>query len=100
MDDQQLRHLLGACRAARDTAGFPSQLSTGERLAAALVLNRADWLAEEEYTIVEAIDRIGPDWASLLPHAVLQLKEDHRARLEALSDDDPTPAAWNGVADE
>lgn len=86
-DDRSFKYLLGKCREARDAIGFPGQLSTEERLAAALVLNRHDWLAEEQYTLVEAIDRIGPDWASLLSRAVAQLKEDHRARLAA---DEPT----------
>ena len=61
-------HLLGKCREARD--GGLGYLSTGERLAAALVLNRADWLEEDQYTIVEAIDRIGPQWAGLMPRVV------------------------------
>lgn len=49
--------------------GGTGVLSTGEALAAALVLNRSDWLASIGYTIPEAIDRIGPEWAGLLPEA-------------------------------
>ncbi|QHG89063.1 MULTISPECIES: hypothetical protein [Xanthomonas] len=41
--------------------GGPGPLSTGEALTAALVLNRADWLAEMDYTIAEALDRIDTD---------------------------------------
>jgi len=41
-------------------------LSTGEYLAAALLLNRSDWLDEKSYTMVEAIDRIGPQWLAEL----------------------------------
>lgn len=37
-------------------------LSTGERLAVALTLNRADWLAEENFTIADAIARVGRRW--------------------------------------
>ena len=33
--------------------------STGEKVAVALVLNRADWLAEIGYTLPEAIERSG-----------------------------------------
>ncbi|KGU42927.1 hypothetical protein [Xanthomonas citri] len=44
-------------------------LSTGEKLAAALALNRFDWLAKMDYTIAEAIERIGPQWAALIPDA-------------------------------
>jgi hypothetical protein len=32
--------------------------STGEKLAVAFALNRADWLAEFGYTLVEAIERV------------------------------------------
>jgi methyl coenzyme M reductase beta subunit len=35
-------------------------LSTGERLAVALVLNRFDMLAG--YTMIEAVERLGADW--------------------------------------
>jgi len=41
--------------------------STGEKVAVALVLNRADWLAEMEYTLAEAIDRSGQEWVSAIP---------------------------------
>lgn len=35
--------------------------STGEKVAVALLLNRADWLAEYQYTIAEAIERAGQE---------------------------------------
>jgi hypothetical protein len=41
-------------------------LSTGERLMAALVLNRADWLAADGYTMAEAIERVGMEWIAVL----------------------------------
>jgi hypothetical protein len=41
--------------------------STGEKVAVALVLNRADWLAECGYTIAEAIERAGQDWVAVIP---------------------------------
>ena len=41
--------------------------STGEKVAVALVLNRADWLAEIDYTIPEAIDRSGAEWVAVIP---------------------------------
>jgi len=40
---------------------------TGEKVAVALVLNRADWLTEYGYTIAEAIDRAGQEWTSMIP---------------------------------
>lgn len=44
-------------------------LSTGEALAAALILNDHAALADQGMTIAEALDRVGPDWAVLLPAA-------------------------------
>ena len=50
--------------------------STGERVAVALVLNRADWLAEIGYTIPEAIERSGSEWVSFLPQVARQLEDE------------------------
>ncbi len=50
--------------------------STGEKVAVALVLNRADWLAEIDYTIAEAIDRSGGDWVAVIPQVARQLAEE------------------------
>ena len=58
-------HLLGKARDAQ--AGGWDALSTGEKLATALVLNRADWLASMGYTLPEAIERVGMEWVSLVP---------------------------------
>lgn len=44
-----------------DPASF-GVLSTGERLAVALVLNRFDLLAEQKYTMLEAVERLGDEW--------------------------------------
>ncbi|WP_126966533.1 hypothetical protein [Xanthomonas arboricola] len=55
-----LQRTIEVARAAARMGG-PGPLSTGEALTAALVLNRADWLAEMDYTIVEALDRIDSD---------------------------------------
>lgn len=54
----------------RDAAkgGF-GVLSTGEKLAAALVLTRPDWLRDMDYTLAEAIDRVGRDWLAQIPQA-------------------------------
>lgn len=51
--------------------------STGEKVAVALVLNRADWLAEIQYTIPEAIDRSGQEWIALVPQVAKQLGEEN-----------------------
>jgi len=50
--------------------------STGEKVAVALVLNRADWLAEIDYTIPEAIERSGAEWTTIIPQVARQLAEE------------------------
>ena len=47
--------------------------STGEKAAVALVLNRADWLAGNGYTIAEAIERSGSEWVAMIPQIARQL---------------------------
>jgi hypothetical protein len=76
--DHQLNHIVDKCRQARDF-GYGA-LSTGEKLAVALVLNRADWLAEMNYTIAEAIDRVDCDWVKRLRQAerILAHSSDNR----------------------
>lgn len=50
--------------------------STGEKVAVALVLNRADWLAELDYSIAEAIERVGEEWVAIVPQVARQLAEE------------------------
>jgi hypothetical protein len=50
--------------------------STGEKVAVALVLNRADWLREFDYTIAEAIERAGQEWVAAIPQIARQLAEE------------------------
>jgi predicted acetyltransferase len=50
--------------------------SSGEKVAVALVLNRADWLAEIDYTIPEAIERSGAEWVGIIPQVARQLAEE------------------------
>ena len=50
--------------------------STGEKLASALVLNRPDWIAEMNYTLAEAIDRLEPEWLALIPTADRTLRDE------------------------
>lgn len=50
--------------------------STGEKVAVALVLNRAEWLAEMQYTIAEAIERTGAEWVAIIPQVARQLAEE------------------------
>lgn len=58
-------HMEAKCLKAQQTG--PDLLSTGEALAAALVLNRNDWLLDMGYTMADALRRIGPSWAKLVP---------------------------------
>ena len=67
----ELDHIIRKARDAK-RGGF-GVLSTGEKLAAALVLNRADWLASMDYTMAEAIDRVGTAWLALIPEAARTL---------------------------
>lgn len=68
-----LEHMVEKARYAAN-GGF-DVLSTGEKLAAAMILNRADWLAEMGYTISEAIGRVEPEWLALIPSAAKVLAE-------------------------
>jgi hypothetical protein len=78
----EFEHILSKARAAE--AGGRGTLSTGEALVAALVLNRPDWLLEMNYTMAEAIERIGAEWARLVPAAAKQFsREREEAAYEA-----------------
>jgi len=73
-DEAEIRHFLG--KALDAVAGGDdawSVMSTGEKLAVAVALNRTDWLARMDYTFAEAIGRIGPQWMRLLPRVVAEL---------------------------
>lgn len=63
----RLTHMVSSALAAARN-GFGT-LSTGEALAAALILNDHAALADRGMTIAEALDRIGPDWSALIPKA-------------------------------
>jgi len=71
------QHLLNKARdAKRGGRDAWSVQSTGEKVAVALVLNRADWLAESDYTIAEAIERAGQEWIAVIPQIARQLAEE------------------------
>ncbi len=74
MPNDTLDHILRVARFARKE-GY-GVLSTGEQLAVALALNRADWLVEMDYTIGEAIDRLAGDWLATIPKASRILRDD------------------------
>lgn len=69
-----LEHILRVSRYARKE-GY-GVLSTGERLGAALALNRADWLKEMDYTLGEALGRLEGDWIACIPQAACILRDE------------------------
>ena len=77
MDTAEMKHFLSKARDAKlggDDAW--SVQSTGEKLAVALVLNRADWLERMNYTIGEALERVGTEWVALIPHVERALRDE------------------------
>jgi len=75
--NDRYEHLLRKSRDAKRGGRYAWGVqSTGEKVAVALVLNRADWLAEIDYTIPEAIERTGADWIAIIPQVARQLAEE------------------------
>lgn len=67
-----IEHLLAKARHAQDL-GQPGPMSTGEAVAVALILDRPDWLALMNYTLADAIERVGPEWLAAIPEVARQL---------------------------
>jgi hypothetical protein len=75
--NDRYNHLLNKARQAmRVGRSAWAVQSTGEKVAVALVLNRADWLEELGYTIAEAIERAGQEWVAMIPRIARQLAEE------------------------
>jgi hypothetical protein len=75
--NDRYNHLLNkASQAMRCGRSAWAVQSTGEKVAVALVLNRADWLEELGYTIAEAIERAGQEWVTMIPKIARQLAEE------------------------
>ena len=83
MSDLELRHLLSK---ARDAASSGEDawhvMSTGEKLAVAMVLNRTDWLHEMGYTIAEAILRCD-SWVQIIPLVETALRNEELLPMNA-----------------
>ena len=76
MNQTEFNHLLSKARDAKEGGRDAwSVQSTGEKVAVALVLNRADWLTSIDYTLAEAIDRVGPEWLILVPMVAKALSD-------------------------
>jgi hypothetical protein len=68
----------------RDAAnGGIGHLSTSGALAAALVLNRSDWLSKMGFTIPEALERVGAEWGSMISAAAKVVQQTDTALNEA-----------------
>jgi hypothetical protein len=77
VNQSEFNHLLSKARDAKDGGREAWAVqSTGEKVAVALVLNRADWLASIDYTLAEAIGRTGPEWIILVPMVAKELLAD------------------------
>lgn len=75
--ENERQHLLGKARdAAKGGRDAWSVQSTGEKLAVAIVLNRHDWLQQMDYTMAEAIDRVGREWVSLIPEVARIIQDE------------------------
>lgn len=83
----------------RAANGGIGAMSTGEALAAALVLNRSDWLASMGYTIAEALDRVGGPWVGMLRKAeqAWKAEADTYAQLQEIEQVAATTAALFGA---
>lgn len=75
--NDRYEHLLRKARDAK-SRGYEAWAvqSTGEKVAVALVLNRADWLSTIQYTIAEAIERSGVEWVAIIPQVARQLADE------------------------
>lgn len=72
----EYRHFFGkTLDAARGGRSAWAVQSTGEKVAVALALNRADWLKDMDYTIAEAIDRTGSEWVAILPQIERDIRD-------------------------
>lgn len=80
MTDYQIEQIVQAARASAN--GNHGVLSTGEGLAAALIRNRPDLLGS--YTIIEAINRVGEHWMSLLPAAARQFEREQASQRDTI----------------
>jgi ribosomal protein S8 len=80
ISNDRYHHLLNKARNAKRSGHDAWAVqSTGEKVAVALVLNRADWLQGFGYTIAEAIERAGQEWVAMIPQVARQLAEEDDA---------------------
>jgi hypothetical protein len=77
MDAARFDHLLTKAREAKlcGASAWRAQ-SSGEKVAVAFALNRADWLGEIGYTLAQAIERVDRDWLALIPRVERALADE------------------------
>lgn len=56
-----------AVKAHREGECAWAEMTTREKVAVALILNRADWLRRTDYTIADAMARAGSEWVRAMP---------------------------------
>ena len=66
----------------RAHAGGWGPMSTGQKIAAALVLDRHDWLNEMGYTMAGAIARLDADWLRAIYQSPRRILEDAGIHLK------------------
>ena len=62
MSAEAKRRIAPMVRRSRKTKNRLRVFSTGEQIAIALVLDRSELFPHGGYTILEAVERLGPDW--------------------------------------
>lgn len=67
MGEISYQHVLGKTIEALQGKELWCAQSELDKVAVAMVLNRADWLQELDYTLVEATARLGAEWLALMP---------------------------------
>jgi hypothetical protein len=78
MTQTELNTMVAVARQAQQ-GGF-SALSISQKLTAAFVLIRPDWLADMNFTLSEAIEHLGSRWLALIPAAAHLLFKERPSR--------------------
>lgn len=62
MGEEVERRIAGMVEGVEKDAAAIGVFSTGEQIAVAFVLDRKELLAHGGYTMLEAVERLGPEW--------------------------------------
>ena len=63
-DQELVDRIIRMANLVEEHADAYGPLSTGERIAVALVLNRPELLKKDAWTMLAAVDRLGPEWTA------------------------------------